>query len=189
MKKVFLFLMAALLLCACHKTKSAQVKPDNVINVSELISSDNADMTSRYDDYVWYETQILLNNFIDDEYAGVSEVTNIFQIVESEGDSYDTKVIRYTHNGTSDTREEIPGFWVEDCIIDTVAITFEHSLDIINQVNFAKPHSKHVVLRRELGPVINNAQWIYGNIQSQLYVDAVDGIVRDSSPSFPKENE
>ena len=188
MKRILLFLMAAVLLCACHHKKAPQkVEPVNyVVNVTECISSDNADMVAKYGDYTWYETQVLLHNFLDEEYAGIDEATNVFQIVDSTNGGFDTKVIKYIHTTSGNTIEETPGFWIEDFKLDSIAITFEHSLDIINQVNCVKPHSRHIVLRNPIGPNKVNGQWVYGNMQSQLWVDAITGIVVDSNPAFPQ---
>lgn len=191
MKKILLFLMMTLVLGACHHKKTpATVEPINrVVNVDELIQSDNADMSSKYESYIWYETQAVLNNFLDEEYEGVNEVTNVFQVSTGDSTSYDTKVIMYTHNASGDTVREIHSFWVEDFPLVEVEVGYEQALAYIMAVNTIKPHSKQVVLRREIGPIPCNAQWVFGNIYTQLYIDAVDGKFREHSPAFPVGQE
>ena len=56
------------------------------------------------------------------------------------------------------------------------------------EVNLPKPHSKHVVLRKQIGPKACNPQWIFGNITSQIYVDAVTGEVNSKNPAFDEIN-
>ena len=187
MKKILLFLMAVFTLSACHRQKPTPVTEpiDRIINVDEFISADNADMASKYENYVWYETQVVLNNFLDEEYEGVAEVTNVFQVTTGDGTSYDTKVIMYTHNTSEDHVEEINSFWVEDFPLLEVELGYEQALAQLNAVNCIKPHSRQVCLRREIGPLPCNAQWVFGNTHKQLYIDALDGRFRENSPAFP----
>ena len=54
--------------------------------------------------------------------------------------------------------------------------------------NCPKPHSRHCVLRREVGPIADiNPQYIFGNDQMQVYVDAMTGEVRTNNPVFPED--
>ena len=39
------------------------------------------------------------------------------------------------------------------------------------ETNIVKPHSQKVVLRRELGPIDANPQYIFGNTHEHVYVD------------------
>ena len=54
------------------------------------------------------------------------------------------------------------------------------------EANIPKPHSKNVVLRKEIGSLDANPQYIFGNSQAQVYVDAVTGEVRGYNPAFPE---
>ena len=40
-------------------------------------------------------------------------------------------------------------------------------------------------LGNPIGPVTINAQYIFGNLESQIWVDAVTGDVKNSNPAFP----
>jgi hypothetical protein len=93
------------------------------------------------------------------------------------------------HVADSSYIEEIEGFWVEDMNMndEIISVTYKQAFQLINEVNFPKPHSKNCVLRKEVGPIEANPQYIFGNIESQLYVDALTGDVTDESPSFCDE--
>ena len=67
-----------------------------------------------------------------------------------------------------------------------MTVTFNEVLEKINEVNMPKPHSKQCVLRKQVGPVAANPQYIFGNVKSQIYVDAINGKVSDENPAFPK---
>lgn len=176
--------MAAVMLCACHRHKTpANVDQiDVVVNVDEFISSDNADMSAKYEKYVWYESQVVLNNYLDGEYEGVESQTNVFQVTDESGDP---RVIRYIHTTNGTEIQEVSGFWIEDFPIDNVEVNFEQALALLNAINLPKPHSKNIVLRKPMGPNSCNTQWVCGNIQSTLFVDAVTGKISETNPAFP----
>ena len=67
---------------------------------------------------------------------------------------------------------------------EAIVLTFTEALDRVLAANYPKPHSKYVVLRKEIGPKAANPQYIFGNLKSQLYVDATTGAVSDSNPVF-----
>ena len=58
------------------------------------------------------------------------------------------------------------------------------------EANCPKPHSKKCTLRKELGPngADVNAQYIFGNSEQQVYVDAVTGKVSLTNPVYPSED-
>lgn len=185
MKKLIYLFSMLVLLCACHhKQQPKNVEPiDKVVVVDECINADNADMSAKYEKYTWYETQVVLNNYLDSEYAGVETVTDVFQVLEEDGDPL---VIHYIHDKVSTTINEVSGFWIEDFPLEVIDVTFEQSLAFINEVNLPKPHSKQVCLRKPIGPNDCNAQWVYGNIHSTLFVDAVTGKISETNPAFPQ---
>ena len=195
MKKLFLFSMTLLFsmvlgFTSCNSCKSDKVEPvasdslatDNadangvlsVINVENLISMDRQEMYFKFkDNYRWYETGILLPEFLDSEDVTSDPlmVVNVFQGIVEKGNGYDTWVYKFQHfaNGT--------------VVKDSVQDAFEKILE----VNAPKPHSKNCVLRNPIGPVACNAQYVFGNIKEQLWVDAKTGDVKNSNPAFPKE--
>ena len=133
-----------------------------------------------------------MNDYLDEECDGtIASITNVFQVVLSEdANNCDTNVILATHT-PEDTNIEIKhGFWVEDFSMndEEIKIPFTQAFENIMKVNYPKPHSRHVVLRKEVGPFAANPQYIFGNQDMQLYVDATTGEVTDKNPAFfPKE--
>lgn len=158
--------------------------------VENVISMDRQAMYLNHaNDYRWYETGIQLKNFLDEENDGAIEmVVNVFQVIEEySSTSFDTFVYKYQHFADGTVNEEsVHGFWVEDYPLETEAIkvTFKEAYEKVMAVNLPKPHTRQVVLRKQVGPVDANPQWIFGNLRSQIYVDAVTGAVSKDNPAF-----
>ena len=195
MKKVFILLMAISLMFSFNSCDWFNKNKDNdkkEIIVENVVKADRDYMTENYGNtYVWYETQIFLNDYLDEECDGsFSEIVDVFQVITTtDSVTFDTKVIKMYHVADSSYIEEIEGFWVEDMNMndEIISVTYKQAFQLINEVNFPKPHSKNCVLRKEVGPIEANPQYIFGNIESQLYVDALTGDVTDESPSFCDE--
>lgn len=195
MKKVFILLMAISLMFSFNSCDWFNKNKDNEkkeIIVENVVKADRDYMTENYGNtYVWYETQISLNDYLDEECDGsFSEIVDVFQVITTiDSAKFDTKVIKMYHVADSSYIEEIEGFWVEDMNMndEIISVTYKQAFQLINEVNFPKPHSKNCVLRKEVGPIEANPQYIFGNIESQLYVDALTGDVTDESPSFCDE--
>ena len=161
----------------------------NSFKVENLISMDRQDMYINHsDNYRWYETGVQLANFLDEENDGTIEmVVNVFQTIEEyDSTTFDTFVYKYQHTSEGTAKESIHGFWVEDYPLneEVIKVSFEEAFEKIQEVNYPKPHTRQVVLRKQLGPVDANPQWIFGNLHSQLYVDAVTGEVSADNPAF-----
>lgn len=199
MKKLFGLLIAfsmvfAMNSCKCtsdnnKKDDAVVVEPVELV-VENLVSTDRQSMYLKYgDNYRWYETTVVLSDYLDaDAELKITSVINIFQgITEYEnGKSFDTEVVTFTHTPDDNTVESVHDFWMEDYPLNNEAITltFAQALEQVLATNSPKPHSKYVVLRKEVGPKDTNPQYIFGNIKAQLYVDAVTGAVSDSNPVF-----
>lgn len=206
MKKLKLFLMIFLFslvlgFSSCNGCQSTQqeettkdtteVVANSELVVENLVSMDRQDMFNNYaNDYRWFETCIVLKDFLDEECDGTVEgVSNIFQAVIEKDNGADVFVVMYTHTADTSAVQKVNSFWVEDLPMENEAIklTFKEAFDKVMQANAPKPHSQHVVLRKELGPINCNPQYIFGNNKAQLYVDAVTGEVRTTNPVFPEE--
>lgn len=161
--------------------------------VENLISMDRQEMYLKFkDNYRWFETCVLLPEFIDSENATSDPVmvVNVFQSVIEKGNGFDTWVYKIQHfaDGTV-VKDSTNGFWLEDLPLNdnAIVVKYKEAYDKIMATNAPKPHSKNCVLRNPLGPVECNAQYVFGNIKEQLWVDAKTGDVRTSSPAFPEE--
>ena len=165
----------------------------SVLNVEHTITLDRQSMYMKHGgDYRWYETEILLPEFMDEEDATSTPtmIVNIFQTVVERGNGFDTWVYKFQHfdDGTVAV-DSVRGFWIENTPMENTAIklTYEEAWNKVQAVNFPKPHSKHVTLRNPIGPIQVNTQWIFGNIHEQIWVDAVTGECKNSNPAFPED--
>ena len=194
MKKLFILTILSgivMMFCQCSgcTTKDAKVSG---LNIENIISSDKETMYVNYGgNYRWYETCAILNDFLDEENDGsFAEIVNIFQVVNgSEKEGFDTEVYKLQHfsDGTSATGST-KGFWIEDFpLVDSlIKVSYAEAYEKIMQVNLPKPHSKNVILRNPVGPKACNPQWVFGNIKSQIWVDATTGEINTSNPAFPE---
>ena len=164
---------------------------DSVIDVEHAIATDRQAMYLKFgDNYRWFETCIRLPEFLDSENVTSTPemLVNIFQSIEESGNGADTYVWKFQHfpDGTVNV-DSIHGFWIEDCALNEEAfkLTYQDAFDKMLQANAPKPHSKNAILRNPIGPVGINAQWVFGNLSEQLWVDVVTGDVKTSNPAFP----
>lgn len=185
MKKILFTLLAVCVLFTACKEEPI---PVTELNVEETVCLDLQRMNLNYQEsYRWYECCIVLQNFLDEENDGIiTDITNIFQVVNDTLGTTDTHVIFITHNRYKDYIDSKHGFWLGDLTLksEEVQISFEEAFQKLMESNYPKPHSKQCVLRKELGPVVTNPQYIFGNVRNHLYVDAITGEVSDESPAF-----
>lgn len=190
MKKFIFALIALLTICSCACNREQNEK---IATVEDIVAVDRENMLLNYgEDYRWYETSIVLNHFADAEDTDMSiqSLTNVFQVVTMVTDhSGDIKVVSYFHEGDSTKVSVIEDLWVGDEPLNDqpIVVTFEDAYSRMIQANIVKPHSRMVVLRKEVAPLDANPQWIFGNADWQVYVDAITGDVRSNNPAFPEE--
>ncbi len=205
MKKLFLglVLMVSMLFVACNscnKTTPNTNEFDTVttevvgnLNPTTLIAADRQAMFNKVgEDYRWYETCMRLNDFLDEENDGtLAEVVNVFQAVIDRGQGYDTKVYKFQHftDGTW-AEDSVIGFWVEDQPMndEAIIVSYQDAYDNLMATNMPKPHSRYVTLRKQVGPIDANPQYIFGNLHETVFVDAVTGEVCDYNPAFGPED-
>lgn len=205
MKKLMILGLLALMVglvtgCSSCTQEKKQPAVDNVaiaqgkLVVENCVSTDKEYMFLHYkSDYRWFETCVLMKDFLDseDQDGAIAGVSNIFQVVdEFEGGCADVYVILMAHSGDKDSIDIKHGFWVEDFPMndEAIKITFKQAYDKLMEANCPKPHSRHCVLRKEVGPVNANPQYIFGNVRAQVYVDAVTGDVSTENPAFKGGN-
>jgi len=185
-----LFMMS----CTCERVNPADgqaVQNDSTgLIVENLTGMDRQKMFQDFGkDYRWFETCIVLKDYLDSEETDgtVTGISNIFQVVVEKDNGADVRVVMFTHVGDSTQVDVKDSFWVEDFPMneDAIKLTFKDAYDRVMAANAPKPHSRQVVLRKEVGPNSINPQYIFGNQTAQLYVDAVTGDVRTKNPAFP----
>ena len=164
-----------------------------VLDVEHSIALDRQAMYVNYkDDYRWYETEILLPEFMDSDRATSNPemIVNILQSIVEEGNGADVWVHKFQHfkNGEI-VHDSIQGFWIENYALndEVIKLKYTEAWDRMMAANYPKPHSKHVTLRNPIGPVAINTQWIFGNIREQIWIDAITGDAKNSNPAFPEE--
>lgn len=197
MKKTFLFLLVAGLAMAftscnsCKKSEQETPKVDSVLVVEELCKADAEQMNKEFStDYRWYETCVVNAEFFDGEKAAepvVVGVSNIYQyLLDVQEHSADVRVVLFAHVKDSTMVDVRQDFWIGDMPMtnDMVKLSYAEAYKKMMGANFTKPHSKQCVLRKEVGPNECNPQYIFGNTEAQLYVDAVTGEVTDKNPVY-----
>ena len=164
------------------------------LNVTELVKADKDQMNKQVKvEYKWFETQVVMKDYLDTDTCDgkVVEVTNVFECaipdttsIDSTHVSYDVKVYLFNHTLTGDNMVEVSDLWLGDNPIEDVKLSFEDAYKAVMAANYPKPHTRKCTLRKEVGPKAANPQYIFGNRTAQLYVDAVDGTVRDTNPVY-----
>lgn len=224
MKKILFWIVAALLVCGVAGTVYYAVSCDNetaeaaktkkivktplvtefTTDVVNIIAIDKqamfliADSAAKRDyrvEVCFFESQVELTGNVDTlATLGVKNITNVFQLAETDPQTHETFVTVYgfVHNadGESYVQKIEDAFWVGDCnIIDaSLKVNLAEAFTLIQEVNFKKPNSRFVTLRAELGPHYKYAQWIFGNAsRGLLYVDSETGTVTDTNPVYEAE--
>lgn len=163
------------------------------LDVEKLISMDRQGMFLKYDNdsihYRWFETCIHMSDYLDkNPNDSVDMVTNIFQVITEIGNGADTYVYKSQYSAGKHLIDSIHGFWIEDEPLNDkpIKLTYKQAFERAIQSNAIKPHSKICILRCPVGPKEINAQYVFGNLSEQIWVDAVTGDVRTSNPAFDK---
>lgn len=198
MKKFIILLSILACFTSCKCTNGAPQEPvidpeievvDSLGIVEQAQGLDRQAMFLRYgENFKWFETGVQLRDFLDEENDGtVDMIVNIFQVAEQrETGNFDTYVLKFQHFGEECIEDSIHGFWLDDFPLneEEIVITFNEAYEKVMEVNLPKPHTRQVVLRKELGPNPANPQWIFGNLKSQIYVDAVTGEISEENPAY-----
>ena len=188
MKKFFVILASILIAFAVSSCKCTRDE-DPVVEFPEAtIAADRAKMDEEVSTYKWFETRVEYDNFFDaDTTLAVSKVESLFQVAVEDPLGIKTFVYDFVHEPgvENDTiPEPIEAFILDDKPLndELITLTFSEALARLNAANLSKPHSTKVVLRKAVGPKLANVQYIFGNTEEQVFVDAVTGDVTDHDP-------
>ena len=190
-----IFILATCLLISCGNRRG-QIKPipntpeEFTVSIDEIINTDHEHMYLNYkDNFRWFETDVAYNDYLNsDSCKFIAEICNVFMIWEDEtNESYDTRIITFIHRPGSTFIDEKPGFWLQNRILnrDSIKLDFSQAFNIMKNSKFKIPYSKYCVLRkeREISDTCNtNPQYIFGNFNYRIYIDAITGETRDTNP-------
>ena len=167
------------------------VLPDLSKGASHIIATHRQTMYSivKGKEYFWYETKFtfadtLKADTFDDN--ALVEVTSTFQTFEP------SLVYNITTNAAKGTLipTPTPGLWIEDFDLGNAEIKLSIN-DVIEKLkawNGVMPPAKAFYLRKPVGPIACNAQYVAGNPFKAVWVDAVTGEITESCPAFPQLN-
>lgn len=170
-----------------YSTDYDGVLPDLTKGAEHIIATHRQTMFTILDGgvYYWYETKFTFAGTLttDGETPAIKEVTSTFQTFSPD--------LCYTI--TTDAKRgtlipaPVPGLWIEDFDLSKcdIKLTVSEAIDKLKEWNGVLPPSTFIILRRPVGPVACNAQYVVGNPFTAVWVDAVTGKVADRCPAFP----
>ncbi len=143
-------------------------------DLEKVLTLDAEYMAMNYgDDYVFYCSNIVMNNYIDaDGDIQPVVITNVYQV----GDV----CVQINHDINGNTKYLIVhDYWMQCQAINIpVAMNFNKAIDAFRKSNIVKPHTNVLVLRHPLNPKIKNPWYIAGtNKTGYIRVDVETGEV------------
>lgn len=207
MKKFLGIVMVALcMLFASCNSCSKKVDPVSNDTVIEMVKGIDVNyingchiswMGMHYPDveWRWLECCIDMKDFIDEadtcEVLAVADIFSYIEIIDSVKGTFKPYVILLAHTADTSVIEIREGLWVGDDPMNDynpMNIDFTHAWNRMMEANCVKPHSKHCVLRKEVGPIGGlDPIYIFGNQDAQVYVMSNTGDVTTHNPVFPKD--
>jgi len=169
------------------------VVPEFTAGVSHIAAQHRQTMYRLCDgqQYEWRNLKVVFSDTINAKSIDdlkVVDVTSVFFYWNSEGPhvqyiSSDVKKGTIIPNPIIDV-------WIEDDGLDDVEIKLwpEDVLERLKEWNGVIPSAKCMILRRPIGPRDCNAQWVLGDIDDPIFVDAVTGYITTWCPAFPIPN-
>ena len=213
MKKISLFFMSlvfcltmAFTSCNSCSSKNAELTQSeevtypvtgldvNYINVSDI---DWMGMHYADKDWEWVECCVDMADFIDEsegecEVVAIANIFKYIEILDTVTGSFRPVVILCAHVADTSVTEIKEGLWVGDDPMNDynpMEVDFAHAWNYMMMTNCVKPHSKHCVLRKEVGPIGGvDPIYIFGNEDAQVYVMSNTGEVTTSNPVFPSND-
>lgn len=175
------------------------IYPVTGLDVNYINGSDIDWMGMHYadKDWEWVESCVDMADFIDEsdgecEVVAVANIFKYIEIVDTVTGSFKPVVILRAHVADTSVTEIKEGIWVGDDPMNDynpMEVDFAHAWNYMMMANCVKPHSKHCVLRKEVGPIGGlDPIYIFGNKYAQVYVMSNTGEVTTTNPAFPHKN-
>lgn len=201
MRKIFAIVMlmvsAAIFSMSCGSCHREDAVVDDTtayevtgLDVDGTNSMDNEYMSANYGEYRWLECCIDAEDWMDEsDVFNVKGIANIYAVVEISPDSMSGTMIIHMFAHTADTIVHITkeGLWVGDDPMNKYCpmnVDFAHAYDAMMRANCPKPHSRHCVLRKEVGENDIEPIYIFGNQDEQVYVSSVSCCVTTTNPAY-----
>lgn len=137
--------------------------------------------------YEWRNSRIILNDVITMENIDelhVTDVNDVFCYWNERG-----PWVQYVNSNVK-YGMQIPwpfnDVWIEDSDLSNLQIQLsaEDALQRLKEWNGIIPPATFLTLRCPVGPKDCNAQWVIGNVNDVIFIDAVTGEINDSNPAF-----
>lgn len=140
--------------------------------------------------YEWRNSRVILNDVITMENIDelhVTDVNDVFCYWNERG-----PWVQYVNSNVKYGMQipwPINDVWIEDSDLSNLQIQLsaEDALQRLKEWNGIIPPATFLTLRCPVGPKDCNAQWVIGNVNDVLFIDAMTGEIRDYDPAFPRE--
>lgn len=173
-----------ILLASCDNKQNPTLSNKELV-VENVISTDREYMFTICNDYMWYETSITLDEYVDAEDCdgSVYEVKNTFRYIDEQ--TGDIKTTYITHTRDSVVYQTTSEFVIGYASIDdeTLRLTYNEAYRRLAESNTVRPHTR--ICQLIMGN--NNAQYIFTDDTVYVSIDAVTGAV--NSEVFKEEPE
>lgn len=168
------------------------VLPDFTKGADHIIALQRQEMFNAVNGgyYVWYETKFTFNDSIKDttlDEIKLVEITSTFQTFAPNLSWTITDNVAKGHLFPHPT----PGTWIEDFDMSDaeIKLTIEDVIERLKAWDGIMPPAMCFYLRKPVGPVPCNAQYVAGNPMQVIFIDAVTGDITDWNPAFKKDLE
>lgn len=137
--------------------------------------------------YEWRNSRVILNDVITMENIDelhVTDVNDVFCYWNERG-----PWVQYVNSNVKYGMQipwPINDVWIEDSDLSNLQIQLsaEDALQRLKEWNGIIPPATFLTLRCPVGPKDCNAQWVIGNVNDVIFIDAVTGEINDSNPAF-----
>lgn len=187
-----LVLIAFITLVGCSEKREPVTSNQELVEVENIIKTDNEQMKKGFDadEFKYYESYAIFDKFFDSDSSNwISEMCVVFKVLDNEKKvgSKDTRVMIFAHRPGVTFVDKKAGIFVENynLKLDSIKVTFIQAYEKMMFSKLKRPRSKFCSLRCQYGDVKANPQYVFGNADEQIYVDAVTGEVSNENPVFP----
>ena len=169
------------------------------LDVEELIAADKEFVEQYIQDNFedptsvvkhWWESEMTMSKFYTDPEAADNKVEKVVNVFTVYGNNTATVLMIYHTGDLRVVAEHKKAAWIEDLDLYTrseeLVKTFDEAYELMLASDYNKPHSRQCALRAAVGPhgATTPPQYIFGNMHTQLYVDAKTGTVLNYNPVF-----